>query len=322
MTDAVTTRIVRSDSPKGVAWRLPAGIHLQPYMDAHGYSHDKLRALLAQHGELGIKSLAVHMGPAIAQDSWETLHRDALDMGTGCGLVIPGDDQTALDGGLQTAADKGRLLGQMALHPGMSYVGIDAEGGWETDTGADDQSTPAKVRELGEAFVRVARRAWVERLPRPEGMAWADYRRLVAAGDPRVHDIGPWVPLITQGWFAIESHASFPQRRFAEYADEEYPQEYDNDFIRQYGVHRHAEVRGWMQRDYARWDRANPDRVNPRSVTLQGYGWDGDDGELDDALALADDAPVILYCEPFPTAQVIAAMRRRMARFAAGKATA
>ena len=267
--------------PPAPSWGVAPGVYVQIYCDALSSDPTALEAFLETVPALGVRGIIWHSVPHALAASWA--HRSALAAkhGVQCGASWGVDGDRDEYHRLLTAAQKGDLIGQVLSMPDCLLGLVDAEGAWETNTGPTDTSTPAGATEMCE----------------------------------HIRAMAPDAVLGDQSWFAIESHDAFPDSKFAPSMTFRAPQMYCNDFN---GLNRCQRIHDWMERDWEEHEawllRAKgPGFVKPRTVTLQGYGWQGIEPDLDRTLDMYADRPVIVYCEPLPQPNVVAAIRKRWA---------
>jgi hypothetical protein len=218
----------------------------------------------------------------IREAGWLTLASWGLDGAT--------DD----DGSRLTAAEKGSLVGQVLVDPYCRAGLLDAEGQWDSDTGADDDMDESGALALTAALRKVAPNALV--------------------GD--------------QPWFAIDSHGSvrkkpqpidkgsvfqgFPVDEFAACINwRRFRQAYCNNFTKQWGVNRYSKVFSWMEKDWKIVDDAlrTQNLSRPLGVTIQGYGWVLH--HLVDCIlteVVTKSQEVIVWCDALPDATTMNAL--------------
>lgn len=174
-------------------------------------------------------------------------------------------------GTVQNAERIGRTIGGVALHEKCEATLFDMEGAWE-----DEQADLPRAHALFKAFREVAGAAF--------------------AGDQ------PWS-------MPIPRHHAMPiWWEIAKYLNARFPQFYWNNLRKSFGDDAYAIFRAKYE-DAWKWFHANrPGPHPPRFVTVQGYHWR--DWTLVDALCrYAVDAPLVMWCEAFPTENTEQGMR-------------
>jgi hypothetical protein len=178
-------------------------------------------------------------------------------------------------------AGKGRRIGRVALMPEVAGVGFDLEEDGEDD---DTPTDAAQVRALRTGFRSVA----------PSAVA------------------------IVQCWELPQKHPTMPYDELAALADLWSPMEYLNNWTSTYGAARAARMEPrWTQGRAWLAQRILP-RVLPFMRTTHAVGWADIPADLD-ATMQAHRARLLIWCEPFPSAQVLAAVKRAVGDAAAAR---
>ncbi len=245
-------------------------------------------------------SVCFHGFPRELVQSWDGLATLATNNGMNALASWGLDGERDNDGTPLTGKEKGECMGSVLAKSTCVAGLIDAEGRWDTNIGPTDVTNESNALAMGEAL----------RLAAPSCLV----------GD--------------QCWFAIDSHGSVrtepliadPQNAFRGFPVDEFArkavnwfqfrQMYCNEagFVAQWGVHRYAKVRAWMERDWALLQapfKAAGLTYNP-GVTLQAYGWEDCLSSLMHCLISFNCEkmqPVILWSSWYPSAPVIAAVR-------------
>lgn len=226
---------------------------------------------------IGLPAVCFHGFPVELANAWDGLARVAQNRGL-LALASWGLDDESI-----TATRKGELVGDVLARSTCAAGLADAEGRWDSDTGATDTTDKAGALAFGEAL----------RAKAPDALL----------GD--------------QSWFSPANHSGFPFVEFARKAVNwtRFPQMYCNEagFKSRWGTARYEKVRAWMEREWAVLNaRLRAQGVErPCGVTLQAYGWDDCPSDLVDALLVESSAarPAILWSDPFPTELVVTAVR-------------
>lgn len=272
----------------------PPGVYLQIYRGAiRGRTLDDRRDALARYCD----QLAVMRGGGVVvapvfhgfgeelRDAWPTLASLAAERSM---LALA---SWGLDGRKLTARQKGDLAGQVLASPDCAAGLLDAEGQWDSDLGRADDMDEAGALALGDALRARA----------------------------------PDTPVGDQPWFAIEAHGDV--RRTARPTAE-------GGVFRGFPVDEFATVTTWgrfrqayiynsrgahygptFERMDREWAAVTPalrsaGLERPLRVTLQAYRW-----KLHELIhALLDRCvrprePVVLWCDPWPDATTLAALR-------------
>lgn len=268
------------------AFGIPAGIYFQisrgEFKNGHEEAVRETATFLVEVQQLGLPGVVFHGFPRELTKNWPGLAKLASDHGVKGAVSWGLDGDKDNDGTILTATEKADCMGPILVRTDCMFGLEDAEGAYETNKGPDDQSTPAKVVEMEDELRKLA----------PDAII----------GD--------------QPWFAIESHDAFPSSKFAKAVNFRAPQMYCNDFR---GKNRCERIHDWMERDWAEHEHwlatvKGPEYVKARTITIQGYGWTDNEKDLDHLLEEYSDRPVIVYCEPLPDANVMAAIRRHVGK--------
>lgn len=147
--------------------------------------------------------------------------------------------------------------------------------------------------------------------------AWehtGDRAKAVAIGQA-FRAVAPSAVAIDQPWPVPSLHGSFPFAEFARAMDAHAPQFYVNDWMRQYGPARCTRCWAWFEREWTAFERTLAP-ARPRFPTIQGYGWQGIFADL--CRVVVEQPTLIVWCEPWPTADVVLALRVRQTMAAHG----
>lgn len=182
----------------------------------------------------------------------------------------------------QVMEAKGTRIGRVALMPEVAGVIFDGEEKLEDDSTEEDA---AQARTMRVAFRKVA----------------------------------PKATAIVQSWELPQLHATMPYGELAALADVWSPMEYLNNWTSTYGKQRAARMEPrWTQGRAWLATRILP-RVLPFLRTTHNVGWSDIPADLD-AMCLEHRGRLLVWCEPFPSAQFMAAVKRAVASDAGGKA--
>jgi hypothetical protein len=263
--------VTSGGAPAAAAPRaLPRGVVPQIWLGSDRYSHDGLERFLAGPvRELGLPGVMLHAGPRGLAGFWHSLAPRVLAHGV---LAFAGfglDGKKDGDGTFLTWQEKAECMGAVAIQASCAGVAMDAESAYDSG------------------------------VPVP----WADAQSM----GRRFRELAPRAYVVHQPWWKPTVHWRFPYEPFAVTADEVAPQVYVNDA---HGLDRY----GWFWPGYqTAWAKLEHDRlaalglVDPRFPTIQGYGWA--DILPDLVHCLLTNPRAIMWGEPFPAPETIAAMR-------------
>lgn len=268
--DAVQRHLRASAPPRPAP---PRGIYLQLYRGAvHAEGRktprDVLAGLVDRVAAMGLPGVVFHGFCEDLHGAWDGLATLAADRGL-LALASWGLDAKDL-----TATRKGQLVGDVLARPTCAAGLLDAEGQWDGDAGpADTMDREGAVALCAE----IAKRA-------------------------------PGACVGDQPWYSCGSHSRFP---FAEFGRVATWGRFRQAYIYRAQGALYAGTFARMDREWLQLQpklaAAGADR--PLRVTLQGYGWLLH--EQVDALVgrgVAADAPVIVWCEPWPDAVALRAI--------------
>lgn len=269
------------------------GIYLQIYRGAiRGRTLDERRATLAGYcdrvAELAagglVRAPVFHGFPEELRDAWPRLAKLAADRD------LPALASWGLDARGLSAERKGDLVGQVLADPSCAAGLLDAEGQWDSDLGAADDMD--------------------------EGGALALCRALRARA--------PSTPVGDQPWYAIQAHGDVRRTVrpiahggvFAGFPVDEFALACDWGRFRQAYIYnaRGGYYRPTFERMDREWTGIAPalraaGLERPLRCTLQAYGWKLH--ELVHALlerCVAADAPLVMWCDPWPEPGALAAV--------------
>jgi hypothetical protein len=177
------------------------------------------------------------------------------------------------------AAGKGMRMSRVAKLPECTAIALDAEGAY-------DRNQQASALAMGKAFRALAPNALV----------------------------------LDQSWPVPTVHMGFPYEQFAgfrdahaayvEFVDLHAEQRYCNDWLRQWGARRYQLCEQLFDKAEARLDEILPPEARrPHIRTIQGHGWADIPGDLDDCLSRHK--TMLVWSEPFPSPDFVAALKRR-----------
>ncbi len=272
----------------------PPGVYLQIYRGAiRGRTLDDRRDTLARYCDeiASMRSHGLVQAPVFhgfcedLRDAWPRLAALAAERS------LPALASWGLDGRGLSAARKGDLVGQVLASPDCAAGLLDAEGQWDSDLGAADDMDEAGALALCQAL--------------------------------RARD--PDTPVGDQPWFAIEAHGDVRRTArptaeggvFAGFPVDEFATVTTWGRFRQAYIYnsRGAHYGPTFERMDREWAAVTPalrsaGLERPLRVTLQAYGW-----KLHELIhALLDRCvrprePVVLWCDPWPDATTLAALR-------------
>lgn len=270
------------------------GIYLQIYRDAiRGRTLQERRDTLARYCDTlaQMRTRGVVQGPVFhgfcedLRDAWPRL----ADLAAARGL--PALASWGLDSRDLSARQKGELVGQVLAAPSCAAGLLDAEGQWDSDLGSADDMDEGGARDLCDAITARAPGAWVGDQPWFAIEAHGDLRR--TAKEPREGGVFAGFPV--DEFAAVTTWGRFRQAYI--YNDK--------------GA-RYAPTFERMDREWGNITPAlrNAGLERPLRVTLQAYGWKLH--ELVHALldrCIRPQEPLILWCDPWPDAITMTALR-------------
>lgn len=222
----------------------------------------------------------------------ETIRESLGPMGKMAGLAYGLDGATDGDSTRMTAVEKGERMGLAAAASNADLVLPNAETQWDSDQGPDDDMDENGAIAMGKAYRARAPKTVTIDQPWPMPDQHGENRKQVRP--------------IDQGG----SFAGFPIDEFASWVDGRAPQVYWANWYRVWGSEAYRKVVAWSEREWNTIEtgmrRLDPKLVLPRTATLQGYGHDAYPWTLADYLLRhVQHRPIILWCDPAPTAGTI-----------------
>lgn len=207
------------------------------------------------------------------------------------GLAYGLDGRDDSDSTRLTAREKGERMGAAVAASGAQVLLPNAETQWDSTTGPEDDMNEAGALEMGRALRAITDVVAIDQ-PWPMPEQHGDNRKT-----PK--------PIGEGGSFA-----GFPIEEFATWVDVRAPQFYWANWYRFKLGKAYGDIGAWMEKEWKSVEdgirKLDPKLVKPRTTTVQGYAHDSYPWTLANHLIrTVTTKPVIMWCEPTPTASTV-----------------